>query len=189
MCPQGRTQKTGNRIRKLKLLLLYQKIDTPYSINWIRRINLVTGGRIEFVENAVLSGRTGYVVKTAAIDTLSGDHIRGPYANVNTTYDRYLDSRNGRAGNNSDVQEEEEQHNKGQCDLFDNPTQKLASLQDMDQDSAHMVAASKVPMLKPGEYEIWRMRIEQYIQMIDYALWEVIENGATLPKTTTVEGF
>ncbi|GKA89978.1 hypothetical protein Tco_0811790 [Tanacetum coccineum] len=58
----------------------------------------------------------------------------------------------------------------------------------MDQDSAHMMAASKVPMLKPGEYEIWRMRVEQYIQMIDYALWEVIENGATLPKTTIVEG-
>ncbi|GJS24208.1 ribonuclease H-like domain-containing protein [Tanacetum coccineum] len=58
----------------------------------------------------------------------------------------------------------------------------------MDQDSAHMVAASKVPMLKLGEYEIWRMRIEQYIQMIDYALWEVIENGATLPKTKIVEG-
>ncbi|GJR48392.1 hypothetical protein Tco_1316495 [Tanacetum coccineum] len=51
-----------------------------------------------------------------------------------------------------------------------------------------MVAASKVPMLKPGKYEIWRMRIEQYIQMIDYALWEVIENGATLPKTKIVEG-
>ncbi|GKA65474.1 ribonuclease H-like domain-containing protein [Tanacetum coccineum] len=32
------------------------------------------------------------------------------------------------------------------------------------------------------------MRIEQYIQMIDYALWEVIENGATLPKTIIVEG-
>ncbi|GJU88719.1 hypothetical protein Tco_1301142 [Tanacetum coccineum] len=58
----------------------------------------------------------------------------------------------------------------------------------MDQDSAHMVAASKVPMLKLGEYEIWRMRIEQYIQMIDYALWEVIENGATLPKTKIMEG-
>ncbi|GKB27107.1 hypothetical protein Tco_0866508, partial [Tanacetum coccineum] len=58
----------------------------------------------------------------------------------------------------------------------------------MDQDSAHMVVASKVLMLKPGEYEIWRIRIEQYIQMIDYALWEVIENGATLSKTTTVEG-
>ncbi|GJT76069.1 hypothetical protein Tco_1042794 [Tanacetum coccineum] len=50
----------------------------------------------------------------------------------------------------------------------------------MDQDSAHMVVASKVPMLKPGEYEIWRMRIEQYIQMIDYALWE-------MPITTAEE--
>ncbi|GJV45035.1 ribonuclease H-like domain-containing protein [Tanacetum coccineum] len=58
----------------------------------------------------------------------------------------------------------------------------------MDQDSAHMVAASKVPMLKPGEFELWRMRIKQYIQMIDYALWEVIENGATLPKIQVVEG-
>ncbi|GJU00537.1 ribonuclease H-like domain-containing protein [Tanacetum coccineum] len=43
-------------------------------------------------------------------------------------------------------------------------------------------------MLKPGEFELWRMRIELYIQMIDYALWEVIENGATLPKTQVVEG-
>ncbi|GJT25638.1 hypothetical protein Tco_0895575 [Tanacetum coccineum] len=32
------------------------------------------------------------------------------------------------------------------------------------------------------------MRIEQYIQMIDYALWEVIKNGATLLKTAVVEG-
>ncbi|GKB83651.1 hypothetical protein Tco_0950546 [Tanacetum coccineum] len=63
----------------------------------------------------------------------------------------------------------------------------LFLLKDMDQDSAHMVAASKVPMLKPGEYEIWRMRIEQYIQMINYALWEVIENGATLPKIKIME--
>nr|GEU46285.1 hypothetical protein [Tanacetum cinerariifolium] len=58
----------------------------------------------------------------------------------------------------------------------------------MDQDSAHMVAASKVPMLKPGEYEIWRMRIEQHIQMIGYALRDVIENGATLPKIKIIEG-
>ncbi|GJS35913.1 hypothetical protein Tco_0534295 [Tanacetum coccineum] len=58
----------------------------------------------------------------------------------------------------------------------------------MDQDSAHIVAASKVPMLKAGEFELWRMMIEQYIHMIDYAVWEVIENGATLPKTQVVEG-
>ncbi|GKE47972.1 ribonuclease H-like domain-containing protein [Tanacetum coccineum] len=58
----------------------------------------------------------------------------------------------------------------------------------MDSESAHMVAASKVPMLKPGEFEIWRMRIEQYIQMIDYSLWEVIKNGNSAPKTKLVEG-
>ncbi|GJU54494.1 uncharacterized mitochondrial protein-like protein [Tanacetum coccineum] len=48
----------------------------------------------------------------------------------------------------------------------------LFLLKDIDEDSAHIVAASNVPMLKPDEYEIWRMKIEQYIQMIDYALWE-----------------
>ncbi|GKD95438.1 hypothetical protein Tco_1375275, partial [Tanacetum coccineum] len=58
----------------------------------------------------------------------------------------------------------------------------------MDQDSVHMVAALKVPMLKPCEYELLRMRMEQYIQMIDYSLWEVIENGNSVPKTKLVEG-
>ncbi|GJV16364.1 hypothetical protein Tco_1361687 [Tanacetum coccineum] len=58
----------------------------------------------------------------------------------------------------------------------------------MDQDSAHMVAASKVPILKPGEYELWRITMEQYIQMIDYSLWEVIENGNAPPITKVVEG-
>nr|GEY92190.1 hypothetical protein [Tanacetum cinerariifolium] len=32
------------------------------------------------------------------------------------------------------------------------------------------------------------MRMEQYIQMDDYSLWEVIENGNTPPITQVVEG-
>ncbi|GJS40392.1 ribonuclease H-like domain-containing protein [Tanacetum coccineum] len=32
-------------------------------------------------------------------------------------------------------------------------------------------------MLKLGEYEMWEIRIKQYFQIQDYALWEVIENG------------
>ncbi|GJW37873.1 hypothetical protein Tco_0060793 [Tanacetum coccineum] len=51
-----------------------------------------------------------------------------------------------------------------------------------------MVAASKVHMLKPGEYELWRMRMEQYIRMVDYSLWEVIKNGNAPPITKLVEG-
>nr|GEX68357.1 hypothetical protein [Tanacetum cinerariifolium] len=58
----------------------------------------------------------------------------------------------------------------------------------MDQDSTHIVTASKVPMLKPGEYELWRMRMEQNIQMIDYSLCEVIENGNAPPITKFIEG-
>ncbi|GJV68710.1 hypothetical protein Tco_1484219 [Tanacetum coccineum] len=58
----------------------------------------------------------------------------------------------------------------------------------MDQDSIHMVAASKVPMLKLGKYELWRMRMEQYIQMVDYSLWEVIKNGNAPPITKLIEG-
>ncbi|GKC19788.1 hypothetical protein Tco_1021938 [Tanacetum coccineum] len=58
----------------------------------------------------------------------------------------------------------------------------------MDQVSVHMVDASKVHMLKPGEYELWRMRMKQYIQMVDYSLWEVIENGNVPPITKLVEG-
>ncbi|GJU14883.1 hypothetical protein Tco_1142849 [Tanacetum coccineum] len=59
----------------------------------------------------------------------------------------------------------------------------------MDQDSAHMVAASKVPMLKPGEYEIWRMRIKQYIQMIDYALWEAQRRLEVKARSTLMMGI
>ncbi|GJY11941.1 hypothetical protein Tco_0381250 [Tanacetum coccineum] len=50
------------------------------------------------------------------------------------------------------------------------------------------VGSTSVPMLKPGEYELWRMRMEQYIQMIDYSLWEVIENGNAPPITKVIEG-
>nr|GEW09786.1 ribonuclease H-like domain-containing protein [Tanacetum cinerariifolium] len=58
----------------------------------------------------------------------------------------------------------------------------------MDQDSVHMMATTKVPMLKPGKYEFWMMRIKQYIKMVDYSLWEVIKNRNAPPITQVVEG-
>ncbi|GJZ90767.1 putative ribonuclease H-like domain-containing protein, partial [Tanacetum coccineum] len=54
--------------------------------------------------------------------------------------------------------------------------------------SAQMVAAAKLPVLNPGEFEIWKMRIEQYFLMTDYALWEVIVNGDSPPPKRTVDG-
>ncbi|GKB36853.1 putative ribonuclease H-like domain-containing protein [Tanacetum coccineum] len=47
------------------------------------------------------------------------------------------------------------------------------------------------PMLKLGEYEMWEIRIKQYFQIQDYALWEVIENGNSwvpIPVTATETG-
>ncbi|GJQ91203.1 hypothetical protein Tco_0002342 [Tanacetum coccineum] len=40
--------------------------------------------------------------------------------------------------------------------------------------STQVVAAVKLLVLNPGEFELWKMRIEQYFLMTDYALWEVI---------------
>ncbi|GKB15057.1 hypothetical protein Tco_0848980, partial [Tanacetum coccineum] len=47
----------------------------------------------------------------------------------------------------------------------------------MDLETAKTNAAAKLPLLKQGEYEMWRLRIEQYFQIQDYALWDVIANG------------
>ncbi|GJV61686.1 hypothetical protein Tco_1467786 [Tanacetum coccineum] len=50
-----------------------------------------------------------------------------------------------------------------------------------------MVAAAKLPVLSPGKFELWKMRIEQYFLMTDYALWEVIVNGDS-PHKENVDG-
>ncbi|GKE66582.1 putative ribonuclease H-like domain-containing protein, partial [Tanacetum coccineum] len=50
--------------------------------------------------------------------------------------------------------------------------------------SSLMVAAAKIPVLNPGEFELWKIRIEQYFLMTDYALWEVIVNGYSRPPKT-----
>ncbi|KAI3770624.1 hypothetical protein L6452_01764 [Arctium lappa] len=36
---------------------------------------------------------------------------------------------------------------------------------------------SKVPMLKPNEFDMWKIRIGQYILLTDYSMWDIIENG------------
>ncbi|GJX54218.1 ribonuclease H-like domain-containing protein [Tanacetum coccineum] len=55
----------------------------------------------------------------------------------------------------------------------------------MEAGSSTMVTAAKLPVLNPGEFKLWKIRIEQYFLMTDYALWEVIVNGdSPLPKRT-----
>nr|GEZ01366.1 hypothetical protein [Tanacetum cinerariifolium] len=51
-----------------------------------------------------------------------------------------------------------------------------------------MVVAAKLSVLNPNEFELWKMRIEQYFLMTDYALWEVILNGDSPPPIRSVDG-
>ncbi|GJV79008.1 ribonuclease H-like domain-containing protein [Tanacetum coccineum] len=44
-------------------------------------------------------------------------------------------------------------------------------------DSTQTVSSLKFPMLKTGDYDLWSMRMEQYLTHTNYALWEVIMNG------------
>ncbi|GJZ51893.1 hypothetical protein Tco_0606408 [Tanacetum coccineum] len=61
----------------------------------------------------------------------------------------------------------------------------------MELESTNSSPTAKLPILKLGEYEMWVIRIKQYFQIQDYALWEVIENGdswVSVPQTTQENG-
>ncbi|GJZ96527.1 putative ribonuclease H-like domain-containing protein [Tanacetum coccineum] len=61
-------------------------------------------------------------------------------------------------------------------------------LEDMELESTNNGPNAKLPILKLGEYEMWAIRIKQYFQIQDYALWEVIENGDSwVPVSQTSE--
>ncbi|GJR36336.1 ribonuclease H-like domain-containing protein [Tanacetum coccineum] len=58
----------------------------------------------------------------------------------------------------------------------------------MDLETAQTTTTAKLPILKQGEYDMWRLRIEQYFQVQNYALWDVIKNEDSfkpVPQTTT----
>ncbi|GJY97578.1 hypothetical protein Tco_0514488 [Tanacetum coccineum] len=51
------------------------------------------------------------------------------------------------------------------------------------------MSALKLPALKTRDYNLWSMRMEQYLTHIDYALWEVIVNGdAPVVASASAEG-
>nr|GEW28812.1 retrotransposon protein, putative, Ty1-copia subclass [Tanacetum cinerariifolium] len=52
----------------------------------------------------------------------------------------------------------------------------------MESLNPQVVAATKLPVLNPNEFDLWKMRIEQYFLMTDYSLWEVILNEQRLAK-------
>ncbi|GJY06282.1 hypothetical protein Tco_0373336 [Tanacetum coccineum] len=56
-------------------------------------------------------------------------------------------------------------------------------------ETTQTMSTLKLSILKIGDYDLWSMRIEQYLTHIDYAIWEVIVNGdAPAVASTSAEG-
>ncbi|KAI3735987.1 hypothetical protein L6452_15516 [Arctium lappa] len=47
---------------------------------------------------------------------------------------------------------------------------------------------SKVPMLKPNEFDMWKIKIRQYILLTDYSMWDIIENGPSKAGKIGIDG-
>ncbi|GJU36089.1 hypothetical protein Tco_1184443 [Tanacetum coccineum] len=57
-------------------------------------------------------------------------------------------------------------------------------------ETTQTVYALKLPVLKTRDYDLWSMRMEQYLTHTDYALWEVIVDGdAPVVASASVEGL
>nr|GEU77605.1 hypothetical protein [Tanacetum cinerariifolium] len=58
----------------------------------------------------------------------------------------------------------------------------------MESLSPQVVSAAKLPILNPNEFDLWKMRIEQYFLMTNYSLWEVILNCDSPAPTRVIKG-
>nr|GEV90298.1 putative RNA-directed DNA polymerase [Tanacetum cinerariifolium] len=79
-------------------------------------------------------------------------------------------------------------HTKTVNNSEDTNRRTLFSLKEMDLESTQNNVVAKLPLLKQDDSEMWKLIIEQYFQVQDYALWGVIENGNSfkpVPRTTT----
>nr|GEU71995.1 hypothetical protein [Tanacetum cinerariifolium] len=58
----------------------------------------------------------------------------------------------------------------------------------MESLNPRVAAAAKLPILNPNQFDLWKMRIEQYFLMTDYSLWEVILNSDSPTPTRIADG-
>nr|GFB65494.1 hypothetical protein [Tanacetum cinerariifolium] len=69
-------------------------------------------------------------------------------------------------------------------------TQDLIVKEKMESQSVTIqtMSALKLPMLKTRYYDLWSMRMEQYLTHTDYALWEAIMNGDAPASIASISG-
>ncbi|GKA44380.1 hypothetical protein Tco_0737104 [Tanacetum coccineum] len=70
----------------------------------------------------------------------------------------------------------------------DDETNDYRRISVLEAGSSTIVTTPKLPVLNIREFELWKIRIEKYFLMTDYALWEVIVNGDSPPPKRTIDG-
>ncbi|GJZ31499.1 ribonuclease H-like domain-containing protein [Tanacetum coccineum] len=73
-----------------------------------------------------------------------------------------------------------------------NSTQDLLVKEKIESQSktTQTVSVLKLPVLKTGEYDLWSMRMEQYLTLTDHALWEVWrQQGKKMQKTILKQNY
>lgn len=55
----------------------------------------------------------------------------------------------------------------------------------MEMENSQLNIVAKLPKLKLNEYEMWRIMIEQFFLVQDYALWEIIMYGDSFKPSTS----
>nr|GEV76032.1 ribonuclease H-like domain-containing protein [Tanacetum cinerariifolium] len=58
----------------------------------------------------------------------------------------------------------------------------------MESQSTPVISTVKLPILNPNEFDLWKIRIEQYFLMTDYSLWKMIINGDSPKPSVVIEG-
>ncbi|GJX66051.1 copia protein [Tanacetum coccineum] len=53
------------------------------------------------------------------------------------------------------------------------------------QQTPHTLSTIKLPILKKGEYDLWAMKMEHYLEHTNYPIWEVIQKGNGLVQVST----
>nr|GEW28737.1 putative ribonuclease H-like domain-containing protein [Tanacetum cinerariifolium] len=90
------------------------------------------------------------------------------------------------------IHSEPKSKDKGKRIMVEEP-KPLKKQAQIEQDEAYardpqVVSAVKLPILNLNEFDLWKMRTEQYFLMTNYSLWEVILNGDSPAPTRVIEG-
>nr|GEW91722.1 hypothetical protein [Tanacetum cinerariifolium] len=79
-----------------------------------------------------------------------------------------------RFGGNKETKKVQKTLLKQQCENFTGSSSK--SMDQIHDRLPQLMSTAKLPILNPNEFDLWKIRIEQYFLMIDYSLWEARKN-------------